>query len=201
MVVGATNASPDIVTGKATIGEALFDQCRWASSPRWTWCPRIFWNSAFLAIVGTLLTLAVSSLAGYGFEMFRSRFREKIFGGMLLMLSIPFAALMVPLFVMMANLKLINTLRRDHAARHRLDLHHLLLPPGDQGLPARAARRRTHRRAQGVADLPPHLPARDALDLRGGDHHRVHGQLEQLPVAADRAADQRAEDHHARVRR
>ena len=71
--------------------------------------PRIFGNSALIAIVGTTLTLTVSSLAGYGFEMFRSRFREKIFGLMLLMLSIPFAALMVPLFIMMANLKLINT--------------------------------------------------------------------------------------------
>ena len=65
--------------------------------------PRIFWNSAFIAVVGTVLTLVVSSLAGYGFEMFRSRFRERIFGFMLLMLSIPFAALMVPLFMMMSR--------------------------------------------------------------------------------------------------
>ncbi|MBK8085291.1 MAG: carbohydrate ABC transporter permease [Devosia sp.] len=107
MIVSATNASPDIVTGKATIGEALLTNVVGFFTQ--VDAPRIFWNSAFLAIVGTLLTLAVSSLAGYGFEVFRSRFREKIFGGMLLMLSIPFAALMVPLFVMMANLKLINT--------------------------------------------------------------------------------------------
>ena len=46
-----------------------------------------------------MLTLAVSSLAGYGFEIFRSRVRERIFAFLLLLLSIPFAALMVPLFV------------------------------------------------------------------------------------------------------
>ena len=63
----------------------------------------MFWNSAFLALVGTVLTLIVSSLAGYGFEMFSSRFRERIFGVLLLTLSIPFAALMVPLFIMMAK--------------------------------------------------------------------------------------------------
>ena len=69
----------------------------------------MFWNSAFLALVGVALTLIVSSLAGYGFEMFKSQFRDRIFGFLLLMLSIPFAALMVPLFIMMAQLKLINT--------------------------------------------------------------------------------------------
>jgi lactose/L-arabinose transport system permease protein len=70
---------------------------------------RIFWNSAFIAGVGTVLTLAVSSLAGYGFEMFRSRFRERIFAFMLLLLSIPFAALMVPLFVLISSFKLVGT--------------------------------------------------------------------------------------------
>ena len=42
-----------------------------------------------IAIVGTILTLAVSSLAGYGFEMFRSRIRERIFAVLLLMLIDP----------------------------------------------------------------------------------------------------------------
>jgi lactose/L-arabinose transport system permease protein len=71
--------------------------------------PQMFFNSAFLALVGVVLTLIVSSLAGYGFEMFKSRFRDRIFGLLLLTLSIPFAALMVPLFIMMSQLKLINT--------------------------------------------------------------------------------------------
>jgi lactose/L-arabinose transport system permease protein len=35
--------------------------------------------------------------------MFRSRTRERIFASLLLMLSIPFAALMIPLFIMMAH--------------------------------------------------------------------------------------------------
>ncbi|WP_412535308.1 carbohydrate ABC transporter permease [Mesorhizobium sp. BAC0120] len=107
MIVSSTNTAADVLKGKATFGDAL-----WTNIVNFFTqvdVLRIFWNSAFLAIVGTVLTLAVSSLAGYGFEMFRSRVREKIFGVLLLMLSIPFAALMVPLFVMMANLKLINT--------------------------------------------------------------------------------------------
>jgi len=107
MIVGATNTSADIIQGKATIGDALFANA--ATFFATVDAPRIFWNSAFIAVVGTALTLVISSLAGYGFEMFRSRVRERIFGLLLLLLSIPFAAMMVPLFVMFAQAKLVNT--------------------------------------------------------------------------------------------
>jgi lactose/L-arabinose transport system permease protein len=107
MVIGATNTSPDIIRGKATPGSALLTNT--ANFLAAVDLPRILFNSFLIAGVGSALTLLVSSLAGYGFEMFRSRVRERIFGSLLLMLSIPFAALMIPLFVMMANLKLINT--------------------------------------------------------------------------------------------
>ena len=107
MIVGATNTSADIVTGKATIGNFLFNNIATFFSS--VDVPRVFWNSSFIAVVGTVLTLVVSSLAGYGFEMFRSRFRERIFAFMLVLLSIPFAALMVPLFVMISAMHLTNT--------------------------------------------------------------------------------------------
>jgi lactose/L-arabinose transport system permease protein len=107
MVVGATNKSADVVTGKSTFGDALFANA--ATFFATVDAPRIFWNSAFIAITATVLTLAVSSLAGYGFEVFRSRFRERLFAFMLLLLSIPFAALMVPLFVLISQMKLTNT--------------------------------------------------------------------------------------------
>lgn len=107
MVVGATNLSADVVIGKATFGDQLFvNAARFFATVD---APRIFWNSAFIAVVGTVLTLAISSLAGYGFEMFRSKFRERIFALMLLLLSIPFAALMVPLFVLLSTFKLLGT--------------------------------------------------------------------------------------------
>ena len=107
MVVGSTNSSPDIARGKITPGTYLFENI--AAFFATVDVPRMFWNSTFLALVGVALTLTVSSLAGYGFEVFKSRFRDRIFGLLLLTLSIPFAALMVPLFIMMSQLKLINT--------------------------------------------------------------------------------------------
>ena len=107
MIVGSTNASVDVVTGKASFGDALLANA--ATFFATVDVPRIFWNSALIAVLGTVLTLAVSSLAGYGFEMFRSRFRERLFALLLLFLSIPFAALMVPLFVMISQAHLTNT--------------------------------------------------------------------------------------------
>jgi lactose/L-arabinose transport system permease protein len=107
MVVGSTNTSPEIAHGKVTPGSYLFGNI--AAFFATVDVPRMFWNSAFIALVGSALTLIVSSLAGYGFEIFKSRFRDRLFGLLLLTLSIPFAALMVPLFIMMSQLKLINT--------------------------------------------------------------------------------------------
>ena len=107
MLVGATNSSNDIIRGKATPGTALFENI--ATFVNSVDLPRILFNSFFIAGVGTIATLIVASLAGYGFEMFRSKAREKVFGVMILGLSIPFAALMIPLFVMMASFKMINT--------------------------------------------------------------------------------------------
>lgn len=107
MVVGATNTSAEIIRGKAWFGGALIANATTFFTQ--VDAVRIFWNSGVIAVVATVLTLAISSLAGYGFEMFRSRVRERIFGLLLLLLSIPFAAMMVPLFVMFSQAKLVNT--------------------------------------------------------------------------------------------
>ncbi len=107
MIVGATNKSADIIRGKNTFGTELFNNA--ATFFTQVDALRVFLNSAFIAVVATALTLLISSLAGYGFEMFRSRIRERIFALLLLLLSIPFAAMMVPLFVMFSQAKLVNT--------------------------------------------------------------------------------------------
>lgn len=107
MLIGTTNRSADIIRGKSSFGTAFFDNA--ATFFTQVDVPRVLWNSVFIAAVGTVLTLLVASLAGYAFEMFRSRLRERVFAVLLLLLSIPFAALMVPLFVMISQAKLVNT--------------------------------------------------------------------------------------------
>jgi len=107
MAIGATNTSAQVLTGKATFGDQLVRNV--AKFLEQVDVLQITFNSLFIATVGTITTLVVCSLAGYSFEIFRSRIRERIFGTLLLLLSIPFAALMVPLFVMMARAGMINT--------------------------------------------------------------------------------------------
>ena len=107
MIVGATNAANDITSGKASFGTHLIENVgKFFAAVD---VPRVFGNSFFVSVLGTLLTLIVTSLAGYGFEIFRSPIRDKIFGGLLLLLSIPFAAMIVPLFMMFSRAGLMNT--------------------------------------------------------------------------------------------
>ena len=107
MIVGTTNTSADIIKGKSSFGWALSDNLGKFFAE--VDAPRVFFNSALIAVCATILTLVVSSLAGYGFEMFRSKLRERIFALLMMLLAIPFAALMVPLFILMARIGLINT--------------------------------------------------------------------------------------------
>ncbi|MEO8243627.1 MAG: carbohydrate ABC transporter permease [bacterium] len=107
MIAGSTNTANEITSGKTTFGLHLFENIGKFFSL--VDVPRIFGNSFFVAITGTVLTLIVTSLAGYGFEIFRSRTRDRVFAGLLLLLSVPFAAMMIPLFVMFSKAGLTNT--------------------------------------------------------------------------------------------
>ena len=107
MMISSTNTSIQIIGGKVSLGDALSTNI--ANFFTLVDVPLIFWNSAKVAVLTTILTIAVSSLAGYGFEMFRSKTRDRIYALVLLTLMVPFAALMIPLFMMMAQAGLINT--------------------------------------------------------------------------------------------
>ena len=73
MVIGTTNSSIDIIKGRLSFGSALATNIHGFFSQ--VNVPLIFWNSAKIAILSTILTLAVSSFAGYGFaERLRGRF-------------------------------------------------------------------------------------------------------------------------------
>lgn len=110
MVIGATNNSIDITKGKISFGDQLWVNI--ASFFEQVDVGLIFWNSSKITIITCVLTLGISSMAGYGFEVFRSKPRERLYTMVLLTLMIPFAALMIPLFISIAKAGLINT----HAA-------------------------------------------------------------------------------------
>ncbi len=107
MIIGMTNTSADIIKGKSSLGSALWQNITTFFTVENV--PVVLYNSFKVAIIGTAITLLVASMAGYGFEVFRSKFKDRVFGGLLLLMSIPFAALMVPLFVLIGKIGLINT--------------------------------------------------------------------------------------------
>lgn len=98
MIVSATNKSVDVSKGRLLPGGHFFENFKNLVEtidiiPALT-------NSAVISIITTVLSLIIASLAGYGFEIYRSRAKDTLFNILLISMMIPFAALMVPLYRM-----------------------------------------------------------------------------------------------------
>jgi multiple sugar transport system permease protein len=70
---------------------------------------RYLLNSAFVAVVVTLSSLLINSMAGYAFAKLRFRGRDRLFKTLSTGLVLPVQVAMLPLFLLMKNLGLINT--------------------------------------------------------------------------------------------
>ena len=70
---------------------------------------RPFLNSLLVSVVGTLLTLLTSSAAGYAFAKLRFPGREGLFRLLLAAMLVPAQVGMLPLFLMLKSLGLVNT--------------------------------------------------------------------------------------------
>ena len=68
-----------------------------------------FANSLIVSIVSTAIILVLSITAVYGLTKFRSKLSSKILGTCLALRMIPFVTIIIPLYLMMAKLGLINT--------------------------------------------------------------------------------------------
>ena len=66
-------------------------------------------NSVFLAVAATLLSLVFNVMAGYAFAKLRFRGRDRIFRLMLGALVIPSQVALIPLFLLLKQLGLVNT--------------------------------------------------------------------------------------------
>jgi ABC-type glycerol-3-phosphate transport system permease component len=64
---------------------------------------RKFWNSFYIATTATVLSVFLCALGGYAFAKFEFPGRKAMVALMLASMTIPFAVLLVPLFVMMRN--------------------------------------------------------------------------------------------------
>ncbi len=107
MISAATNNTLDVARGKLTFGTHAIDNFNNLinSQPLW----KAMGNSFFYAILQTLLVLLICSLAGYGFELYNDKWKDRLFAILLLAMMIPQVATMIPLFNMMSTMKLLNS--------------------------------------------------------------------------------------------
>jgi len=70
---------------------------------------RYLFNSAFIALTVTAVSLVINSMAGYAFAKLKFRGRDRTFRLLSLGLVLPVQVAMLPLFLLMKNLHLVNT--------------------------------------------------------------------------------------------
>jgi multiple sugar transport system permease protein len=104
MPAGQANSEPPVLLpAHATLAnyQALFTRINVA---------RNFQNSAILAFAVTAGSLLFNSMAGYAFAKLRFRGRDRMFAFLIAALAIPVQVAMLPLFLIIKSLGLINTL-------------------------------------------------------------------------------------------
>lgn len=107
MFIAATNQSIDVIRGKMVPGTYLIENYKALVAQSELW--HAMGNSFKYALMVTLISLIVCSLAGYGFEIYHDKVKDGLMAIILLAMMVPFVATMIPLFGMMAKFGLLNT--------------------------------------------------------------------------------------------
>ncbi len=98
----ATSIPPRLLPHPATLEQYRLLFARLAMS-------RYFVNSLLIATLVTSISLLVNGMAGYAFAKLRFRGREGVFSAMLGLLVIPAQVTMLPLFLMLKGMGLVNS--------------------------------------------------------------------------------------------
>ncbi len=107
MITGATNESVDITKGVIAFGTHLKEN--WKNLQSTAQLLLVFWNTVKTTLIYTVLSILVCSMAGYGFEKYRSRGKNIVYAMFLLSMMIPFSAQMIPLFRMASKANLLDS--------------------------------------------------------------------------------------------
>lgn len=106
-LISVTNKSNDIINGRLLPGDQLFINLQ--NLLVGTNFVHSFIVSTFVTLISVVVVLSFSSMTAYGFEFLAPRKYERIYDLMILTLMVPFAALMVPLFKILASIGLLDT--------------------------------------------------------------------------------------------
>ena len=105
--ISATNASVDVIRGTMLPGAYLLQNL--ARLFEIADVRTAFINSTRNAVLLTFCSVLICSMAGYGFEIYHSRAKDRLMSVLLLSMMVPFAAIMIPLFRLVADMGLLNT--------------------------------------------------------------------------------------------
>lgn len=107
MVISATNKSVDVTRGVLIPGTAFLDNLKKLLAAQALGTAMA--NSFKYAIILTVVSLLICSLAGYAFEIYHDKGKDFVMKIILLAMMVPFVAVLIPLFQMMSAAKLLNT--------------------------------------------------------------------------------------------
>lgn len=107
MITAATNKSVDVARGKIVFGTYALENFKKLVAAQDLWGS--LGNSFFYAIIQTLAALFICSLAGYGFELYHDKNKDRVFSVLLLAMMVPQVATMIPLFKMISKMGLLNS--------------------------------------------------------------------------------------------
>lgn len=107
MISAATNTTVEVARGKLTIGTHALENFQKLTASQDLW--GALGNSFLYAAVQTIVALLICSLAGYGFELYHDKNKDRVFNILLLAMMVPQVATMIPLFKMISKMKLLNT--------------------------------------------------------------------------------------------
>lgn len=104
--VSSSNTTAEILGGKMIPGahlienlQNLFDQQDVINA---------FKNSVINTALVLVLSLAITSIAGYGFEIFHDKVKDAVMALLMMSMMVPFVAILVPLFQMFTTMGFVN---------------------------------------------------------------------------------------------
>lgn len=107
MFSAATNKSVDVTRGRLIPGTYLLENIRNLTAQYEVGGAML--NSLKYAVVLTVLSLLICSLAGYGFEIFHDKGKDRVMNVLLLAMMVPFVAIIIPLYQMFAKVGALNS--------------------------------------------------------------------------------------------
>ena len=107
MLTAATNTTVEVARGKIWFGTNRLVNYQNLIKQQDLW--RAMGNSFLYSTVQTVVCLFVCSLAGYGFELYHDKHKDRLFSILLLAMMVPQVATLIPLFMMVSKMKLLNT--------------------------------------------------------------------------------------------